>query len=58
MIEKKLNELIQMIKLWIQKEEADGCVGCKYLGNELWEMPCKDCKRNHKDYWRLNDENI
>jgi len=31
---------------------ADGCQGCIYEDVNEWEMPCKKCKRNCKDYWR------
>lgn len=29
-----------------------GCVGCRYCDVEEWEMPCKECRRAKKDYWR------
>lgn len=32
--------------------EADGCTGCTFASCEEWEMPCRKCKRNSKDYWR------
>lgn len=31
---------------------ADGCIGCAFESYEEWEMPCRKCKRNCKDYWR------
>lgn len=31
---------------------ADGCQGCAFESAEEWEMPCRKCKRNCKDYWR------
>ena len=31
---------------------ADGCQGCAFKSVEEWEMPCRKCKRNCKDYWR------
>lgn len=34
------------------KENADGCAGCAFEDVEEWEMPCRKCKRNNKDYWR------
>ncbi len=34
---------------------ADGCQRCAYEDLEEWEMPCKKCKRNSKDYWRASD---
>ncbi len=32
--------------------EADGCAGCAFAGTVEWEMPCRKCCRNSKDYWR------
>ena len=34
------------------KGNADGCVGCSFESVEEWEMPCKNCSRGNKDYWR------
>ena len=34
------------------KENADGCAGCAFYSTEPWEMPCKNCSRGNKDYWR------
>ena len=34
------------------KEDADGCKGCVFEHVESWESPCRECKRNHKDYYR------
>lgn len=34
------------------KENADGCVGCGFESTEPWELPCKQCSRGNKDYWR------
>lgn len=33
-------------------EKYTGCEGCAFWDKETWEMPCKECKRNCKDYWR------
>lgn len=44
-------ELIALIQAWIDRQEADGCDGCKYIGTPEWEMPCAKCKRACKDYW-------
>ena len=52
MIERKLDELINLVKAWIEKQDADGCVGCAFYDRDEWEMPCAKCKRNCKDYWR------
>ena len=32
--------------------KADGCTGCAFMGKEEWDMPCRCCKRNCRDYWR------
>ena len=34
---------------------ADGCQGCAFYDKEEWEMPCRKCKRNCKDYWRKKE---
>lgn len=31
---------------------ADGCSGCAYESTVDWELPCRKCKRNSRDYWR------
>lgn len=36
----------------IEQCKADGCVGCAYMSVEEWEMPCRQCTRNCRDYWR------
>ena len=37
----------------MMREDADGCVGCAFRDRDSWEMPCDKCKRNCKDYWRV-----
>ena len=56
MIDKKLNELIELIQAWIDRHEADACVGCAFWDRDEWEMPCTKCRRNCKDYWRRADD--
>lgn len=34
------------------KENADGCKDCYFDDVNSWELPCRECKRNSKDYWR------
>lgn len=53
---KTLNDLYALIKAWVEQNEADGCVGCAYYDKEEWDMPCRRCKRNCKDYWRMGHE--
>ena len=49
---RKLTELINLVQAWIDRQEADGCEGCAFVDIDEWEMPCKKCKRNNKDYYR------
>ena len=35
---------------------ADGCVGCAFEDVSEWELPCRKCERNSKDYWRANND--
>ena len=46
-------DIMQILEAIIERDKADACVGCAFLKKEDWEMPCKDCKRSHKDYWRM-----
>ena len=46
-------EIMQFLEITIGRDKADSCAGCAFLTREDWEMPCKDCKRSHKDYWRM-----
>ncbi len=36
----------------IEQCKADGCSGCAYMSVEEWELPCRQCARNCRDYWR------
>ncbi len=58
MIEKKLEELISLVRAWIDRQElsSGGCVACQYAAREPWEDPCRMCRRNCKDYWRLKED--
>lgn len=38
-----------------KKENADGCAGCAFEDVEEWEMPCRKCSRNCKDYYRAKE---
>ena len=31
---------------------ADGCVGCAFEDVDEWELPCRKCEKNAKDYWK------
>lgn len=39
----------------IEQCKADGCVGCAYMSVREWELPCVQCARNCRDYWRKAD---
>ena len=47
--------IVQALEKQIKKEKADGCAGCAFEDVEEWEMPCRKCKRNCKDYWRAKE---
>lgn len=47
---------IEELKRVIYTYLADGCVGCAYEKVVEWELPCRKCKRNSKDYWRRSEE--
>lgn len=52
-----MDELIKLVQAWIDRQEADGCQGCAFIKYKEWEMPCVECKRACKDYWRRGDTN-
>lgn len=40
-----------------QRKNSDACNHCAFLfDREEWEMPCKKCSRNCKDYWRFKGD--
>ena len=47
-----LEQLADMVLRRINDERGMGCEGCVWMPNEEWEMPCKECKRAKKDYYR------
>lgn len=49
-------DILQILKTIAEKEKADGCSGCAFMDTDEWEMPCRRCKRNTKDYWRAKDD--
>ena len=49
-------EIVQILEAILERNKADGCVGCAFWNKESWDMPCKECKRNCKDYWRAKDD--
>lgn len=55
-IDERLMELLTLVQLWVDRQEADGCKGCAYWKTEEWEMPCAKCKRGCKDYYRKGEE--
>ena len=36
--------------------DHDGFEGCAFVDIDEWEMPCKKCKRNNKDYYRRAEQ--
>lgn len=42
----------------IKKQKMDGCCECAYESRREWQVPCKDCRRAHRDYWRTKDHEI
>ena len=53
MRERRLEELHTLIQAWVDRSEADGCLGCEYEDTEEWQDPCARCKRSHKDYYAI-----
>lgn len=43
---------IEELKKVLDAYLADDCQGCAFYEKEEWEMPCRKCRRNCKDYWR------
>ena len=39
----------------IEIAEVDGCTDCAFEDVDEWELPCRKCKRNCKDYWRRKE---
>lgn len=48
-------EIMQILQAIVEADEADGCSGCAFFDREDWEMPCKECKRACRDYWRRKE---
>ena len=40
-----------MVQAWIDRQDHEGCGGCKFEDRESWEIPCRYCKRKATDYW-------
>lgn len=53
---KTIDDLVNLVQARIDAENADGCEECAFEDRDEWEMPCKQCKRACKDYWRPKDE--
>lgn len=51
-MDRKLTELINLVQAWIDRQEADGCEGCKFVDVKKWNMTCEVCRRNCTDYYR------
>ncbi len=42
-----INELKKILEAYL----SDGCSECVYEEIAEWEMPCRKCRRNCKDYY-------
>lgn len=40
----------------LEENEDAGCIGCKFVDVNEWELPCCKCKRGCKDYWRKSND--
>ena len=52
------NNVVDILKMAIealQKQEHDGCEGCKYTHKDQYEMPCLMCKQSKKDLWERRE---
>lgn len=55
---KVLREVISSLRslpISFRKEkriDGSGCTDCEFETKKDYEMPCVDCKRNSRDYWR------
>jgi len=52
----ELNEALDLVTDILDKDEDDGCVGCKYFRDYSFTTPCHKCKRNCRDFWEKNNE--
>lgn len=53
-----MQEIVKILEAIVEKEKADGCQMCAFENTEEWELPCRKCKRNCKDYWRPKKEEV
>ena len=47
----------EKLKETVSSYLSDGCTGCEFVKVNSWEMPCKACVRNARDYWRRGVQN-
>ena len=47
-----LEEFEAFRKAWDEARKADACTSCAFFDCDPWEMPCRKCRRNSKDYYR------
>lgn len=47
-----VEDALYFVSKFVAQNNADGCAGCAFEEVNEWEMPCAQCKRNCKDYWR------
>ena len=50
----KIDERFEILTERIEngKQEFTSCKECAFFECEEWEMPCKECKHNCKDYYK------
>ena len=51
----EISEIIRELALYDDYIHSS-CNNCAFVDKDEWEMPCKKCKRNCKDYWRPGEE--
>lgn len=47
----------EKLKETVSSYLSDGCTECEFVNVNSWEMPCKVCVRNSRDYWRKGAQN-
>ena len=48
-------DIIRILNLVLEQEQAEECNGCKYIRKDAYDEPCVSCKRNCLDNWRPDD---
>ena len=48
-------DIIRILNLVLEQEQAEECNGCKYIRRDAYDEPCVSCKRSCLDNWRPDD---